>query len=426
MALLAAYNFNESSGNILDRTGNGHDFALNGGLVRTTTGGADPTGYSGTGLTSNTGTADLGPTVFGQTANRTIAFWLRSTSTFTGWIWEWHNTAGDTGRWGMLELSGSQGFRGRNSGGTAHAAQPAVSDSAWHFWVGTYDGSNVRLYYGTTLGAGVSLIDTKALAGPILTDADVIRIFTTAGSGNIIRHVRVYDEAINDVPTLNTLMGQQVSDGSSVTLTVQDASQSHTVDSPALTQVHNLAAADAAQAQTVDALTLTQVHNLAAGDATQVQTVDSLNLTQAHNLSVGDASQAQTVDQPTLTQVHNLTVQDASQGHTADNVVLSLALTLVVADALQAQSVDSPSLTQTHVLGVPDTVQGQTADAPVLTQVHNLVVQDATHAHTVESPTLLLFGIAYLLITESGPVPLTLDGVFDGTTVAPVALESIA
>lgn len=210
MTLLAAYNFDEASGAIIDHTGNGHGWTPAGGLVRTTTGGADPTGYSGRGLGTTDGSADPGPAVFGQTANRTVAFWLRSTSSFTGWIWEHHNTSGDTGRWGMLNLSNQQGFRGRNASTTAHAWQNGIADSAWHYWVGTYDGSNVRLYYGTTLGAGVSLLDTKPLTGPILTDADVIRMFTTAGSGNIVRHLRVYDEAINDIPTLNSLMAAPV------------------------------------------------------------------------------------------------------------------------------------------------------------------------------------------------------------------------
>lgn len=218
MTLLAAYNFDEASGAVIDHTGNGHGWTPAGGLVRTTTGGADPTGYSGRGLGTTDGSADPGPAIFGQTANRTVAFWLRSTSAFTGWIFEWHNTSGDTGRWGHLNLNSTQGWRGRNASTTAHATRAAVADSVWHFWVGTFDGSNVRTYFGTDLETGVVLQDTKALAGPILTDADVIRMFTTAGTGNIVRHLRVYDEAINDIPTLNALMASPVGAVDSATL----------------------------------------------------------------------------------------------------------------------------------------------------------------------------------------------------------------
>jgi hypothetical protein len=332
---------------------------------------------------------------------------------------EFHNQGSDTGVWGLLYLSGTLRFRAKNSSNTAFESTSIPADfGVWHHIAATHDGANLRVYRDGVLHS------TTAMAFPVWT-ADDFRILDATGSVAVIDDARLYDKVLSQA-TIQSLMSTPVASGGAVTLTVQDASQSQTVDSPALTQVHNLAAADASQAQTVDALTLVQTHNLAVQDAAQAQAVDSLTLAQVHNLAVGDASQAQTVDQVTLTQVHILTVQDASQGHTADNVVLSLALTLVVNDALQAHSVDSPSLTQAHVLGVPDTVQGQTADAPVLTQVHNLVVQDATHAQTAESPTLLLFGIAYLLITESGPIPLTLDGVFDGTTVAPVALESIA
>lgn len=225
MALLAEYSFNEASGNVLDLTGNGHDFALNGGLQRVTTGGTDPTGYAGKGLGTTDGTADNGPAAFGQTASRTICFWLRSTATFTGWVAEMHLTSGNTGRWGLLELGGQEGFRGTNTGfSTAHAAQAAVSDGAWHFWAGTYDGSNVRLYHGTAVGS-LSLVSTVALASPLLTDADVLRMFTTAGTGNIIRHLRLYDTAL-DLAALITVMGQPAGGSAGTTMSLGAATGS--------------------------------------------------------------------------------------------------------------------------------------------------------------------------------------------------------
>lgn len=207
MTLLAAYNFDEASGSVIDVTGNGHDFALSGGLLRTTTGGTDPTGYAGKGLGTSDGFADHGPAIFGQTAQRTLSFWLRSTADFSpGWIWEMHQTTADTGRWGMLALGGNQGFRGTNSSTTGHASRAAVGDSAWHYWAGTYDGTNVRLYYDGTLAA------TVPLAGPLRTDADVINVFGTAETGNIIRHLRVHDEAL-DATAITALMSQPVTAG---------------------------------------------------------------------------------------------------------------------------------------------------------------------------------------------------------------------
>lgn len=224
MSLLAAYNFDEASGSVLDLTGNGHGFALSGGLLRTTTGGADPTGYASRGLGTSDGSADVGPAVFGQTALRSVIFWLRSTADFSpGWIWEQHNTAGDTGRFGMLNLLSAQGFRGTNASTTAHASRAAVADSAWHCWAGTYDGTNVRTYFGTTLVGGMVVQSTQALSSPLRTDADVTRVFTTAGTGNIIRHLRVYDEAL-DATALSSLMAQPVT-AATVTKTPQPISQ---------------------------------------------------------------------------------------------------------------------------------------------------------------------------------------------------------
>lgn len=209
MSLLAAYNFNEASGNVIDLSGNGRDFALSGGLLRTATGGTDPTGYAGKGITTSDGTADNGPAAFGQTNLRTIMMWAWIPADFTGWIWELHNNAGDTGRWGWLSLNAVMGYRGTNNFTNAHASRAEVTGASWGFWCGVYDGANVKTYYGTDPGVGAALANSVALASPLRTDADVWRVFTTAGASNIVRHVRIFDEAL-DLATINSLMGTPV------------------------------------------------------------------------------------------------------------------------------------------------------------------------------------------------------------------------
>jgi hypothetical protein len=86
------------------------------------------------------------------------------------------------------------------------------------------------------------------------------------------------------------------------TLTVQNATHTHTATTVALTQVHVLTVAAASSAHTAEAATLTQVHQLAAQDA----------------------QHAQTAATTALTQVHALVVADVSHGHAAENVILSL------------------------------------------------------------------------------------------------------
>lgn len=203
MALLAAYNFDEASGPVVDLTGNGHGWTLSGSSARTTGDG----GHTDEGLGQTTTSNDTGPALFGQTPQRTLMFWLRTTSDFTGWIFEWHDNANDTGRWGLLCLGGNMGFRGTGPGGAVHASRARPTDNQWHHWAGTYDGTTLRAYFdGALVGSG------SALAGGILTDADVIRVFTSAGSGNTIDDVRIYDEAL-DQSTIATLMNTPATSG---------------------------------------------------------------------------------------------------------------------------------------------------------------------------------------------------------------------
>ena len=192
MTELAKFNFDEASGPFLDLTGNGHDFSAVGNTARVMGGGADGTGYSGASLGQGSTSADAGPAIFGQTALRTICFWGKFSSAFTGWIFEYHRNTGDTAHWGFLSLSGNMGFRGRNtSSSLAYASRAAVLDGAWHHWAGVFDGTAVKTYFDGALANSV------ALTGTLLTDIDVLNIFNGVGSGNTIRHLRVFDEALD-------------------------------------------------------------------------------------------------------------------------------------------------------------------------------------------------------------------------------------
>jgi len=236
-----------------------------------------------------------------------------------------------------------------------------------------------------------------------------------------------WDHATALAPTLEVVWGPSTA----ITLAVADASQAHTADTVALTQVHQLAVADAIQsqladnvtitagainlvvqdaiqAQTSDTLALTQVHSLAVADATQGQTADNLALVQQHNLAVANAAQTQIADNLAVTQVHALVVADALQGHIVDNVTLTVGgITLVVADATQSQTADSVAVAQVHQLAVADAAQGQTADSPTLTQLHLLVVANALQGQTADQvtfagPPVIPTGEHLLVTTSEG------------------------
>lgn len=189
MSLLAAYNFDEASGNALDVTGNGHGFALAGATIRTASG----SGHTDKGLTQSTTSTDAGPNIFGQTSSRTLMCWAKLTGSISaGWVMEFNNTSAGTGVWGFLYLGGVLQLRAKNaSNAETHVALAnQLADSTWHHLCGSYDGTTLRFFVD---GATPT---TTAFAGPIWTAADTIKIFDTVGSVLTIDDVRVFDHAM--------------------------------------------------------------------------------------------------------------------------------------------------------------------------------------------------------------------------------------
>lgn len=211
MTLLAAWNFDEASGAVIDASGNGRGFTPAGTTTRTASGG----GHSGTGsdkaLTQTSATTDAGPALTGlQTSNRTVMAWIKRTSNSQdGWVLEMFNSSISSGCWGILFLSGSWHIQARNSSGFARASVTAPSTSVWHHFAGTYDGTTIRAYLdGTLVGTGT------ALAGPLRTDATAYNVFDTAGSATFIDDVRHYDTVLTQAQIASD-MATPVSSGSS-------------------------------------------------------------------------------------------------------------------------------------------------------------------------------------------------------------------
>jgi hypothetical protein len=208
MAVLGAYNFDEASGAVLDRSGNGHSFTLAGNSIR------DGAGHTANGARSTSTSIDAGPGLYGQTTNRTLMMWLKMSADFTGWCFEMHLNGPDSGAWGLLCLSGQLGYRARNAAGnTAFASAARKTDNAWHHYAGTWDGTTCRLYTDGVLTSSATL--SGGGSGPIAT-ADVINLFSVAvGTPPIIDDVRVLDEVL-DAAAITALMGTPVSDVSTV------------------------------------------------------------------------------------------------------------------------------------------------------------------------------------------------------------------
>jgi hypothetical protein len=199
VTLLASYNADEAiaDATVVDRTGSGNDFTLTGtGVTRVA-------GHTGNGL-SNTGNFNPAfPPNVGQTANRTMMLWLKGPNTTAGWSIQWYISSIDSGSWGILNLSGSIHIQARSSSTLARAsfARPSDISTVWHHIAGTYDGSNIRLYFDGVLKA------TTALAGPLRTDG-VLQLFGVTES-DIVDDIRIYDEVL-DATAISALSAQPV------------------------------------------------------------------------------------------------------------------------------------------------------------------------------------------------------------------------
>jgi len=171
-------------------------------------------------------------------------------------------------------------------------------------------------------------------------------------------------------------------------LTPNDLGQSQVLDNGVLSQAQLLIVAEMSQGQILDNAGITQANNIAPNDLGQSQTLDSPGLTQKGNLVVQELGQSQTLETPALTQKGNLVVQDLGQSQAIDNVILSLASSIVVQDLAQAQTLDNVGLSTAGSIIVQALTQAQTLETPSLTQAGNLVIQGLTHAQIIDAVNL--------------------------------------
>lgn len=198
MALLAAYNFDETSGDVIDH-GGANDWTLNTGAQRTTGDG----GHTDEGLTKlGAGLATVASPAFGQTSARTFMFWLKGSGNAV-WVLRWYVTADDTGSWGLYILSGNVNLRLRKGGSNTNITTPFPGDGLWHHYAGTYDGTNSRLYLDGTLVA------TSGTVTAPLDSADSIQVLETSLTTQTMDDLRIYDEAL-DQATIASLMDTPV------------------------------------------------------------------------------------------------------------------------------------------------------------------------------------------------------------------------
>lgn len=379
MTLLAAYNFDEASGSILDVTGNGHGFALSGDLVRVT-------GHTSTGLSRSVGPNSgpaAGPAVFGQSAARTVMAWVKKTAAGDGWLLEWNSSSIASGSWGLIYLSGQLQARGRNASGVQAAAITApTADTTWRHIAGTYDGTNLRLYLN---GA---LVATQALTSPMRTDANNLYLFDDLGSETVMDDIRVYDAAL-DAATITTLMGQPVAAaGAGVTLglAIETDAAFGLVRSKALT-LGRASETDTARSlvpakqatlgvttETDSTQRIVATKTVVLGVATETDAVFAL--LGAKQVTLGSAAETDTAHEITTGAAPGFTFGTAAETDTAQPLAASKAATL--GQASETDTTLPLTLFKTVILGVA--TEPDSAAALTVAKVRTLGIAAETDA----------------------------------------------
>lgn len=176
---VAAYNFDEASGDVLDVTGNGHDWALNNNAIRS----------SGRLSKNGVGMPVVASPSFIGTSAWTVMFNRQGLGDAVWWF-RFYNTADDTGS-GILFTSPNLKVRVRKSSSSIESTPVAAPvDGADHHYAATYNGSVGRLYID-----GV-LVGTTGTATAPLDAVNRIDMAEFTLTNAFVDNLRLYDVAL--------------------------------------------------------------------------------------------------------------------------------------------------------------------------------------------------------------------------------------
>lgn len=180
--------FDEASGDVIDHSGNGHNFPLAGSTIRTASGGgANDRGLTQAGAEVFTA-AGVDPTTL-RPANWTWMANVKTTAAFTGWLGEFFRAATvDTGVTGLLYLSSVLRFRVKDSANTPYEITVPTLHNVFRNIAATYDGATLRLYIDGALAGSIAV--------PNFWTATALRPLDGSGSSAVLDDFRVFDGAL--------------------------------------------------------------------------------------------------------------------------------------------------------------------------------------------------------------------------------------
>lgn len=162
-----------------------------------------------------------------------------------------------------------------------------------------------------------------------------------------------------------------------------NVSQGQAIDSPTMTQSHQLNMGDVSQAQSVDAATIQQTHQLTASDVDQGQSVDAVTMQQTHQLTASDVDQGQSIDAGEISVIGALTPSDVAQLQLVDNVTIVQTHELAPVDVSTLQTTDSVVISTTNVLSPDDVAILQSIDGVSIVQTQQLTPVDTVQLQLI-------------------------------------------
>lgn len=226
-------NFDEASGDVLDYSGANHGFPLNNSLLRTAAGtGVDATtgttSGTGKGLSRLGGAGSMGlitNTPFVSPSSWSFGFWQQNPGDGVWWF-RLYNIGLDSGS-GLLNVGGALRLRIKAASGSNFevSTSPPAADNSWHYYAGTYDGTNGRFYIdGSLIGTTASVTTPAAI--------DRIDIAEHTVSGFVMDEFRIADN-VWDLSTVQALKITPVGSGSTATLDLALSSPTLSLDAVA-------------------------------------------------------------------------------------------------------------------------------------------------------------------------------------------------
>lgn len=183
-----ALTFDEVSGDVVDHSGNGHNFPLSGSTNRTADGG----GAHGKGLTQAGAEAFVATGVDPTTLRGASWSWManvKTTAAFTGWIGEFFRASGvDTGVTGLLFLSSVFRFRVKDSSNAVYEITVPTVHNVFRNICATYNGATLTLYIDGTAAGSVAV--------PNFWPATALRPLDGTGPSAVLDDFRIFDDAL--------------------------------------------------------------------------------------------------------------------------------------------------------------------------------------------------------------------------------------